>query len=47
MKLTTAVLFFSASSALAFAPQKAAFRPASGLFATEAATETKVRCCYV
>ena len=43
MKLATATILLSASSALAFAPQKAAFRPASSLFATEAATEKKVR----
>jgi len=43
MKLATATILLSASSALAFAPNKAAFRPASSLFATEAATEKKVR----
>jgi len=41
MKLATATILLSASSALAFAPNKAAFRPASSLFATEAATEKK------
>ena len=44
MKLATATFFLTAGSAMAFAPQKMAFR-ATSLSATEtAATETKVRC---
>jgi hypothetical protein len=41
MKLSTAFVFCSIGSAMAFAPQRAAFRPSTGLSAT--ATETKVR----
>lgn len=42
MKLSTAVLFLSAGSAVAFAPNKASFHSATALASTESATETKV-----
>lgn len=42
MKLSTAVLFLSAGSAVAFAPNKASFHQATALASTESATETKV-----
>uniref|UniRef100_A0A7S3LE89 fructose-bisphosphate aldolase n=1 Tax=Amphora coffeiformis TaxID=265554 RepID=A0A7S3LE89_9STRA len=41
MKLSTAVLFLSAGSAVAFAPNKASFHQATSLAATEASTEKK------
>lgn len=43
MKLSAAILLASAGSAIAFAPQRQAFRPSTGLYATETATEKKVR----